>query len=123
MRHLKEYESVMNEAQGSNASASIVDYEFTYKGLDLMASFDVEGRVYYEAPQREEGHGFHDVGGGMMVEDVEIDNLILSVSLFDKYVKVSDPAVEDEIKKFLLVDKDSIETIEEELIENYADSE
>lgn len=123
MEHLKNYESVVNEEKAVNTSTSISDYEFTYKGLDFMVSFDVTGKVQYEPSEKEEGHGFHEVGGGMMVEEIQISNMDLKVSLFDKYVSVSDPEIEEEIKSFLVTDNASIKNIEEDLIEAYADSE
>lgn len=124
MEHLKEYESVVNEGQDINASASVSDYEFSYKGLDFMVSFDAEGEVSYEAPEKEEGHGFHEVGGGMMVNNITISNMDLKVGIFDKYASVSpDQEIMKEIENFLITDKDSLENIEEELIEAYADSE
>lgn len=118
MRHLREYESQMSEAQDSSVSTVIEDLEFTYKGLDFMVTFEASGNVEYEAPAEEEGHGMHKVGGGWEVEDIMISDLKISVGVLDKYVSINeDPEIEEEIINFLLADKVTSAKIQEDLIE------
>jgi hypothetical protein len=121
MRHLKNYDSDINESQDSTVSIDIADLEFSYKGLDFMVSFEASGNVEYEAPQEEEGHGMHRVGGGYSVEDILISNLEISVGVLDKYVSIyEDPEIEEEISNFLLTNKETSERIQEDLIEAHS---
>jgi hypothetical protein len=123
MKHLKEYEYQMSEAQGPSVSTVIEDIEFTYKGLDFMVTFQASGNVNYEQPAEEEGHGMHKIGGGWQVDDITISDLDISVSVFDRYVSIyGDSEIEEEISNFLLADKAISERIQEDLIEANANS-
>lgn len=124
MKHLREYDNQIFEASTSQPSVTISDLEFTYKGQDFMVSFDASANLEYQQPQKEEGHGFHEVGGGYSVEDIIISNLEISVSVLDKYVSIyEDPEIEEEITNFMLTDKDLVSEIEEKLVESLSEME
>jgi hypothetical protein len=121
MRHLKNYDVQINEAQDSTASAVIEELEFTYKGKEFIVSFEASGNIDYEQPQEEEGHGFHRVGGGYQVEDIIISNLEIGVDVLGKYAYIKpDSEIEEEITSFLLANKETSERIKEDLIEAHS---
>jgi len=127
MKNIINYESHLNEAQGAYVTATVEDYEFTYKGTDFTANFEVSGNVSYEQPTREEGHGVHMIGGGPQVEDVEIKLDSLQIELMGKTVTITgsdeNQEIFEEIQNFLSVDKDSTKEIEEILIEKWSERE
>ena len=99
MRHLKEF-GKLNESV-TNTMVDFESEEFNYKGFNFIVDFQAEGRTYYEAPDREEGHGFHDVGGGVMVEDIVISINDLQVDVLDTYIPVTDKSVMGIIERYL----------------------
>jgi hypothetical protein len=100
MRHIKEF-GKLNEGMTKNTMVDFEGEEFNYKGFNFIVDFQAEGRTYYEAPEREEGHGFHDIGGGVMVEDIEISINNLEVDVLDTYIEVKDPSVMEIIERYL----------------------
>lgn len=99
MRHLKEF-GKLNESV-SNTMVDFEAHEFNYKGFNFIVDFQAEGTTYYEAPSREEGHGFHDVGGGVIVEDIVISINDLQVDVLDTYIPVTDKSVMGIIEGYL----------------------
>ena len=112
MRHIKEFEK-LNESTTKNTMVDLEDEEFSYEGFNFIADFQAEGRTYYEAPSKEEGHGFHNIGGGVTVEDIEISINNLEVEVLDTYIQVKDPGVVGIIEKYL-AEQDFIKTALEE---------
>jgi hypothetical protein len=100
MRHIKEF-GKLNEGMTKNTMVDFEGEEFNYKGFNFIVDFQAEGRTYYEAPAREEGHGFHDIGGGVIVEDIEISINNLEVDVLDTYIEVKDPSVMGIIERYL----------------------
>ena len=115
MKHLKEF-GKLNEGV-ANAMVSFTDNEFTYEGFEFIASFEAEANTYYEAPTREEGHGYHDIGGGVNVEDVNVTVSELGVNVLDTYIDVKDQTVIDKIEKYLADQQFVSDSLAEEIPE------
>jgi hypothetical protein len=111
MKHLKQF-GKLNESV-TNTMVDFEGEEFSYKGFNFIVDFQAEGRTYYEAPAREEGHGFHDIGGGVMVEDVVISINNLDVDVLDTYIQVKDQVVLGIVEKYL-AEQDFVKTALEE---------
>jgi len=112
MRHIKEFEK-LNEGITKNTMVDLEGEEFSYEGFNFIADFQAEGRTYYEAPSREEGHGFRNIGGGVTVEDVVISINNLDVDVLDTYIPVKNPVVLGIIEKYL-AEQDFVKTALEE---------
>jgi len=100
MRHLKEF-GKLNEGMARNTMVDFEGEEFNLKGFNFIVDFQAEGTTYFEAPEKEEGHGFHDVGGGVIVEDIGITINNLEVDVLDPYIPVKDPSVMGVIERYL----------------------
>lgn len=111
MKHLK-YFGKLNES-ATNTMVDFKEEEFNYKGFNFIVDFQAEGRTYYEAPEREEGHGFHNIGGGVMVDDIVISINNLEVDVLDTYIEVKDPSVMGIIERYL-AGQDFVKTALEE---------
>jgi hypothetical protein len=127
MKNIMNFKGHLNEAQGAYVTATIENYEFTYKGSDFTATFEVSGNVSYEQPTREEGHGIHMIGGGPQVENIEVELIFLEIPVIGKIATITGSSenkeIFEEIQNFLSVDKDSSKEIEEVLIEAWSERE
>lgn len=83
----------LNESHSDGVSTVRVDdFEFTMGGKDYICSADVAVTSEYTPSQREEGHGFHELGDYHSIEDFKIVGLELAVAMEDDYIETNNPA-------------------------------
>jgi hypothetical protein len=105
----------VNESRhGGSQIITITDFEFTMDGRDYICTAEVEGETEYTPSQREEGHGFHELGDFYGISDFTIVDIQLAVAEGDEYVETSDQAEIDAAIDFLQKDTDFTRAVQEE---------
>lgn len=105
----------VNESHhGGPQMITVEDFEFTMDGRDYICTAEVEGETEYTPSQREEGHGFHELGDFYGISGFNIANLQLAVAQGDEYVETSDPAEIDSAIEFLQTDPKFTRAVAEE---------
>lgn len=104
----------INESRNGEQLITVEDFEFTMDGRDYICTAEVEGKTEYTPSQREEGHGFHELGDFYGISDFTIVNLQLAVAEADEYVETNDQAEIDSAIEFLQNDRRFTQAVAEE---------
>jgi len=105
----------VNESRhGGSQTITLTDFEFTMDGRDYICTAEVEGETEYTPSQREEGHGFHELGDFYGISDFTIVDLQLAVAEGDEYVETNDIAEITAAVEFLQKDTAFTRAVQEE---------
>ena len=105
----------VNESRhGGSQTITLTDFEFTMDGRDYICTAEVEGETEYTPSQREEGHGFHELGDFYGISDFTIVDLQLAVAEGDEYVETNDIAEITAAVEFLQRDTAFTRAVQEE---------
>jgi hypothetical protein len=105
----------VNESRhGGSQTITLTDFEFTMDGRDYICTAEVEGETEYTPSQREEGHGFHELGDFYGISDFTIVDLQLAVAEGGEYVETNDIAEITAAVEFLQRDTAFTRAVQEE---------
>jgi len=107
-------ENTDESRHGGSQTITLTDFEFTMDGRDYICTAEVEGETEYTPSQREEGHGFHELGDFYGISDFTIVDIDLAVAEGDEYVETNDQAEIDAAVEFLQTDTAFTRAVQEE---------